>query len=584
MGRWIDRTAPTALAGGYNLDWLPERTTIVPGEAFRIAWRVAASYGGDLHESEEAPPQAPLPWTSASVELALAATGEVLWHGPAFAWPPPVEIGEHPVVGPSGIVGLAPAWPPAGFTLAGPLRPVAPSGRRDLYEGFGERALELRLIGTGAAPNRVGATRSIWVQPAAPRTVSIGVPAFVGIGERIALQASAGSDSAAAAATVDGTLRWAGTWDGAAIEDRSVHLAVPAHERAWTTLTVPGITWEWVDKPTYRVHEDDVERDVSFAWEPDWSDEYGNAYPPIAASPALVRVRVGDTKIAAAHAAETCFWINVGIVVGVAVLTIALTIVSFGAAPAAGAAGAAAAGAAAGGGVGAGAVADLATGLISGVGGAAGAAASYGSASWAAVADDPVAPDPDYWDRLPLPASQPPASKALHAYVRSMFEAQRVAQLILLAAQVEGRVLGARLAGVPAAIELQLAELARVERGLAEAAASLASAKDRAPQELAQIGLDRKQLARALRKLRADGLPGELRERLGSLGVPADLLVQVEEALRREEAERAVRLDVLLPRLHRACLRAAEAALADLHAWRRGLDPARTRAGAGATA
>jgi hypothetical protein len=540
--------------GSLAFDWLPEGTSYRPGEQLRFAWHLSSLW---LALAADDPSLAHVNWATADLELRLVANDEVLWRRRAFRWPPRTEAGYVLERDASGSFHIVPvAWPPAGYTIEGPLVPSTAGGKRDLYNGFEEKELELRLIGhpSDGDPQTYSATRSIWIQPESTRSFGISAPTFVSIGDRFTVTGTVANELGHAAVTVHANPTQLDVHSGQSEELTPVDFEASARGVDSEPVATPvPVTWRWVDMPTYHVHSDDLERDLQFSCRVHWEDEYGNRYPDLTASPVVVRIRVSDTKVAAANAAEDFYWTNVGITIGVAVIAAVLTVASAG--------------------VGSGAAAGLVIGLavaqgaVGAVGAAGGAASSYGYGGWAAIADDPITPDPNYWHPVRHTPRELPATDVLPSYLRSCQQLGHISDLILLSSVAAGRILGAKLAGATDAVDQRLKDLVELRKQLAAATSALAESTEPAIAELEATGLDHKTMSKALEELRSGGLTEEQREQLLELGISHDAVDQLQEALKMDSVEQVVQLRKLISRLHAHAIHTAEAGLHESRGW-----------------
>ena len=356
-----------------------------------------------------------------------------------------------------------------------------------MYHGFGTRQFRLTSTGTidGTRSSRCNGNFSMEIV----REQHVGtwarrvVPARAdwNTSYRIACRAAA---NAQARVHADVTVLEHADTEGT---ETSFNGAIPRPGR-FTPSDTPIVdlikTWRWLEKPQYHASDELRQRTYGYMMTVTWSDEYGNRYDPVTLPRTTVTVRVSDLKWLAAAVAEMWFWF---FIVVAAALAVGAAIFGIGAAIASAAAAGAAVGTAAA------VIAALnfqaeALGISAAISGLLGAAAGligpFAIGYFQEHADDPPVPRTDYW----LKSSWPPGLAEIvrngiddlktHPTLNSeVLEVVPVAvQLPYLATAASvtyGRMLGARMEGVPAAAAMQKQQLQELHDEIANVMAQL---------------------------------------------------------------------------------------------------------------
>jgi hypothetical protein len=437
-----------------NFTVSPNHAQLRPGQPCEFVWAVNR--------------YATLGWNSATIEVGvLTDAGEIRpIYSRSHRFPLPLS-GLHPPPG---------AWPPYGAVTETLTLDV--EGRPLMYNGFGTRQLQITLTPAGA-DDEVYIDQVIWEiipEPNISSWASFDLPMVADWNVSYPFSIDVSTDAwASMAATIavveeDSTGGTTATYSGL-LPIIPVGANLPVGRTAdvvWTQSSIVH-SWRWVIKPEYHAEDDLRSRAMAYSATITWTDEFGNRYDGVSLPHGTVIVRVNDQKWTAAAIAEALFWLFLAIaaaaLIAVATLGIASGATAASAAALSGALAIWAAGVAA------------AAGIVAGI-------ATFAIGEWQMFADDPPAPDPQFWvvedvakeldDVLTGAAAlmqesgevQPSATTALT-------EAIRFGHLAGLASRATSRMLGAQTAGVDSAVKLQLGAISDLRRQLIASASRI---------------------------------------------------------------------------------------------------------------
>jgi hypothetical protein len=525
-----------AIEKGYLDIWL-HSSQIYPGQSLSFAW--AARYADSRVAG----------WHSASLNVFDDATGTHL-ASRTFAWPrndrTPSSI---TIYLPGGVLVAEPRppylWPPNG-SYPEPTPMLDDDQRQLLFRGFGDKTLRFELIGAGDRGDPIIGYATVTIRPepitADWLTLSIAgqaPPASVHIGDPFVVSAHVLN------------LGHARMWAHLTPSRTDVHLGeVSRRQPPVDAPLIPagraedvdvysdtGEHWDWVDKPSYSAHLDDLARQYVFGVTAVFHDEFGNDYESVDAANASVTVSVPFDKLDAAMTAHSAF-----ILEGVSTVVTIVGIIVGAAAPWAG--------------------------VLIGVPGAAGMFVTQEiHDANAQIADDPPVPDPRYWERVEMreepSKSEQPQPLRFAAWLSS---------LIQDGARVYARALGAQQAGADEAVQLHKRDLQCASTQIASAASMLAADTTRVLDVLRENRQISDQVAFAIKKSK-NHLPfgKSERARLREAGLGEPQIKQAERAVRYLVESEVVDVGLLLSAVCFWALRTAEATLRKHASWARTL-------------